>query len=106
MKKFKELMAQCPKHDCAYVLYDKRWHRITEHELRYICILVARGDLPVGIKVKMSDGKVFQISKNGRFEYNPFITESNIFRLNSILNRELNIIELKPNYKSELYGKK
>ena len=106
MKSFNELMAQCPKHNCAYVLYNKRWHKVLEHELRYICVLVARGDLPVGIKVKMSDNKIFQISKNGRFESTIVTTESNIFRLNSILNREINRIELKPNYKSELYGKK
>ena len=99
-------MAYCPKHDCAYVLYNKRWRKVLEHELRYICILVATGYLPVGIKVKTSDDKIFQISKNGRFESSVFTTESNIFRLNAILNRELNRIELKPNYKSEIYGKK
>lgn len=105
MKSFNELMAQCPKHDCAYVLYNKRWHRIEEHELRYICVLVANGDLPEDTMIKFSDGSIHNVGKNGRFPNISIPVQSNIFLLDSLLLRELNKIELKPNYKSE-YGKK
>lgn len=61
----KELLKDCPKHDCAYVLYKSRWHKVKEHELRYLCLRVAKGEIPSGIKIKYQDGTISYITENG-----------------------------------------
>lgn len=83
-KSFKELMQDCPKHDHAYVLYNHRWNRVKEHELRYICLLVARGELPSNIEVKYLNGKRSFINDKG------FLDEihGNIFSLSGELYRQ------------------
>ena len=45
MKTIEEVLRECPKHDCAYVLINSRWHRIEEHEVRAIQAAIAEGDL-------------------------------------------------------------
>lgn len=90
MKRIEEVLRECPKHDCAYVLINHRWRRVEEHELRYIGACIAKGELdPEGIKVKHSDGQLNSFDSKGRLE--EFIEESNIYRLNS----QLSIIVLK-----------
>lgn len=91
MKTFNEIMESCPKHDSAYVLYNGRWHKVEEHQLRYLCVLVASGKLSKDTLIKYSDGTITSFRDNGRL-YS--IGDTNIFMLNSVLNRELNRIEL------------
>ena len=91
MKTFNELMESCPKHDSAYVLYNGRWHKVEEHQLRYLCVLVASGKLSKDTLIKYSDGTITSFRSTGRlYEVG---RNTNIFRLNSVLNRELNRIE-------------
>lgn len=80
----KELLKGCPKHDCAYILHNHRWHKVEEHELRYICLLVARGELPSNIEVKYLNGKRSFINDEG------FLDEihGNIFSLSGELYRQ------------------
>lgn len=92
MKTFKELMANCPKHDCAYVFYNKRWHKVSETELLYIEILVAKGELSrKDISIKYADGSVTYLHSNGRPD---FIGDTNLYTLSSRLKRDLNKLNL------------
>lgn len=92
MKTFQELIANCPKHDYAYVYYNKRWHKVSETELLYIQNLVAKGELSTNdVSIKYSDGSVTRLNHNGRPES---IGDTNIYRLSYMLNRELNKINL------------
>ena len=45
MKTIEQVLSECEKHDCAYVLYNGRWHRIEEHEVKAIQAAIAEGDL-------------------------------------------------------------
>jgi len=45
MKTIEEVLQECPKHDCAYVLYGGRWHRIEEHEVKALQASIAEGEL-------------------------------------------------------------
>lgn len=89
-KSFKELMQDCPKHDHAYVLYKHRWNRVEEHELRYLCLLVAKGEIS-SLKIKYMDGTITHITEKG---YLDEIT-GNIFCLCGKIHREF--IQLKNN---------
>lgn len=89
-KSFKELMKDCPKHDHAYVLYKNRWHKVEEHELRYLCLHVAKGEIP-SFKIKYMDGTIAHITEKGHLDE---IT-GNIFCLCGKIHREF--IRLKNN---------
>lgn len=80
----KELLKDCPKHDCAYVLYKNRWHKVEEHELRYLCLRVAKGEIPSGLKIKYIDGTISHIKENGSLDE----IRSNIFFLCGRIHRE------------------
>ena len=97
MKTIEQVLQECPKHDCAYVLYNGRWHRIEEHELRAIQVAVCCGSVEPP-RIKLNNGEQWEWSKElpGRSENK---LHSNILRLNGeqamwlnrmeILNREL-----------------
>ena len=80
MKTIEQVLRECPKHDCAYVLYGGRWHRIEEHELRWIELAVIEGKINPP-KVKLN-GLVAEFDVDGKLEFPPHCYESNIYSLN------------------------
>lgn len=88
MKNIEQILHKCPKHDCAYVLYNSRWHRIEEHELRWIELAVIRGEI-LPPKVKLN-GIIAEFGENGRLMKSPHLyNESNIYELNSKISFEI-----------------
>lgn len=83
----KELLKDCPKHACAYVKYkNSSWTRVEEHELRYLELQVAKGELnPEDILIRESTGHYNKIESDGYLKY-PLT--SNIFTCSSELHRE------------------
>ena len=74
----KDYLDECPKHDCAYILINSRWHKIEEHQVRWIQRGVALGEIDyTQVMRKDSLGKELKIMENGLFENK---TKSNIFR--------------------------
>lgn len=76
----KDYLDECSKHDCAYILINSRWHKIEEHQVRWIQRGVALGEIDyTQVRIKDSLGKELKIMENGLFEN---YTDSNIFRQN------------------------
>ena len=87
MKTTEQILRECPKHDCAYVLYNSRWHRIEEHQLRRIELAVIRGEIePPQIKL---NGVIAKFGENGSIEKSPHLYNGcNIYELNSRISLE------------------
>lgn len=79
MKTIAQVLSECPKHDCAYVLYNGRWHRIEEHEVRAIQAAIAEGDLDnKDVRIKFGGKEqIWSEDRPWRFD-NPY-HGSNIF---------------------------
>lgn len=82
MKSVGDVLRECPKHDCAYVLHNGRWHRIEEHELRWLELAVMRGEVePPRLKL---NGVKARFGEDGRIEHAPnFYNDCNIYLLNA-----------------------
>ena len=79
MKTIEQVLRECPKHDCAYVLYNGRWHRIEEHEVRAIQAAIAEGDLDnKDVRIKFG-GKEQRWSKDSPWRFDNPYHGSNIF---------------------------
>lgn len=86
MKSVEEILHGCPKHDCAYVLYNGRWHRIEEHELRWLELAVMKGECePPKLKL---NGINAEFDADGALELPPHCLESNIYCLNGNIHME------------------
>lgn len=87
MKTIEQVLSECPKHDCAYVLYGGRWHRIEEHELRWIELAVMKGEIePPKLKL---NGVIAEFGEDGRIEYAPnYYNGCNIYLLNAKIHIE------------------
>ena len=80
MKTVEQVLRECPKHDCAYVLYNGRWHRIEEHELRAIQVAVCCGSInPPRVKLSNGENWVWSEELPGRSAHK---LQSNILRAN------------------------
>ena len=91
----KDYLDECPKHDCAYILINSRWHKVEEHQVRWIQRGVALGEIDyTQVRIKDSLGKELKIMENGLFEN---LTDSNIFRQNGEYHR---VILIQQNKKS------
>lgn len=78
MKTIEQVLSECPKHDCAYVLMNGRWHRIEEHEVKAIQAAIAEGDLDNNdVRIKIG-GRVRQWSKETPWRFDN-LNGTNIF---------------------------
>lgn len=82
MKTIDQVLRECPKHDCAYVLYNSRWHKVEEHELRWIALSVLKGEIDAP-KLKLN-GEIVEFDEEARIGYNG----CNIYILNGLIHME------------------
>lgn len=96
MKTIEQVLSECPKHDCAYVLYGGRWHRIEEHEVRALQAAIAEGDLDnKGVRIKFGGReRVWSGEIPWRFDD---LYDTNIFSLSVMMMRKVYRVEMAQN---------
>lgn len=77
----------CPKHDYVFVKYkNSQWTRIEEHELRFLCLLVVRGEVnKEDILIREINGRYLSIEEDGQLSDRLY---SNIYSLTFEIHRE------------------
>lgn len=82
MKTIEQVLRECPRHDCAYVLYNGRWHRIEEHEVRAIQAAIAEGDLDnKDVRIKLANGYEPKWDEEKPWRLENISFETNLFTL-------------------------
>lgn len=82
MKTIEQVLSECPKHDCAYVLYGGRWHRIEEHQVRLLEAAIAEGELDnKDVRIKLADGYEVRWLKDRPWRLENISDRTNLFTL-------------------------